>query len=96
MTPPRKGCVSGKSRTATRPAERFELKVPIGAQAVEVYADTQRVETRLSDRTVALPAFRTSCIVKLTFALTESQTPGSKILRIRISLSASRTVTRRV
>ena len=58
------------------PAERLELNVPSGAQSVEVYADTRRVETRISDRTVALPAFRTSCIVKLTFALTESQKPG--------------------
>jgi hypothetical protein len=47
------------------PADRLELKVPIGAQSVEVYADTAR-GTRLSDRTVALPRSH-GPIVKLMF-----------------------------
>jgi hypothetical protein len=40
------------------------LKVPAAAETIEVYADTQLVDVRISDQTVTLPAFRTSCIVK--------------------------------
>jgi hypothetical protein len=46
------------------PADRLTLKVPAAAETIEVYADTQLVDVRISDQTVTLPAFRTSCIVK--------------------------------
>jgi hypothetical protein len=46
------------------PAGRLTLKVPSAAETIEVYADTQRVDATISERTVALPAFRSSCIIK--------------------------------
>lgn len=41
---------------------------PITAQSVEIYADTKPAEVRILDRSVVLPAFRTSCIVKFKLA----------------------------
>jgi hypothetical protein len=45
-------------------AGRLTLKMPSAAETIEVYADTQRVDATISDRTLTLPAFRTSCIIK--------------------------------
>ncbi len=41
---------------------------PITAKSVEIYADTRPAEVRLLDGFIVLPAFRTSCIVKLKLA----------------------------
>ncbi|MHB0957880.1 MAG: beta-galactosidase [Pirellulaceae bacterium] len=57
------------------PADQWTLTLEDGATTYEVYADTQRVEPNVSDRTLTLPAFRTSCIIKLRDSSNGLDTP---------------------